>query len=158
VAILILGFRSNSFPWLALALAGSFGFYGLVRKHVNVNSLHALFIETIVLLFPALLLIFLVPGVRVAPASLAKLSLSGIITAVPLICFGAAVRRLKLSTMGFLQYTSPSPQFLVALVLFREALDFSKFVSFGLCWLALAVYTADSLISRQPRPVIDEAA
>jgi chloramphenicol-sensitive protein RarD len=158
VAILNLGLRSNSFPWLALALAGSFGFYGLVRKHVDVNSLHALFVETILLLLPALLLILFVPSVRVAPASLAKLSLSGIVTAVPLIFFGAAVRRLKLSTMGFLQYVSPSLQFLVALVLFHEALDVSKLISFGLCWLALAVYSADSLLARQPQPVIDEAA
>lgn len=158
VAILNLGLRSNSFPWLALALAGSFGFYGLVRKHVDVNALHALFLETVVLLAPALLLLFMGPSFRVAPESLAKLSLSGIITAVPLICFGAAVRRLKLTTMGFLQYISPSLQFLVALVLFHEALDFSKLISFGLCWLALAVYSADSLMARQPQPIIDEAA
>jgi len=158
IAILNLGLRSKSFPWLALALAASFGFYGLVRKHVDANSLHALFIETILLLIPAVALILFVPSAAVGRASFAKLSLSGVITAVPLICFGAAVRRLKLSTMGFLQYVSPSLQFLVALVLFHEALDVPKLISFGLCWLALAIYTADSLLARESKLVIDEAA
>jgi chloramphenicol-sensitive protein RarD len=84
------------------------------------------------------------------------LSLSGILTAVPLLMFGAAVRRLKLSTLGFLQYLGPTLQFLVALVLFGEPLDRAKFASFALSWVAIAVYVADSILTRHPQPVADE--
>ena len=70
--------------------------------------------------------------------------------------FGAAVRRLKLSTMGFLQYVGPTGQLLVAVVVFHEPLDRVKLASFALCWLGIAVYTADSLLARQPQTVADE--
>jgi chloramphenicol-sensitive protein RarD len=72
------------------------------------------------------------------------------------LCFGAALRRLTLSTVGFLQYVGPTLQFLVALCLFGEPLHRSKLGSFALCWLAIAVYVADSLLRRQPQPVADE--
>jgi len=70
--------------------------------------------------------------------------------------FGAAVRRLPLSTMGFLQYIGPTLQFLVAVLLFREPLEPSKLASFALCWIAIAVYVADSILTRTPCPVADE--
>ncbi len=84
------------------------------------------------------------------------LSVAGVITAVPLLLFGAALRRLPLSTMGFLQYVGPTLQFLVALVIFGEPLDQAKFWSFVLCWMAIGVYVADSIFSRKPQPVADE--
>jgi chloramphenicol-sensitive protein RarD len=92
----------------------------------------------------------------ISPASLGILSMSGIITAVPLLMFGAALRRLQLSTVGFLQYIGPTLQLLVAIVIFHEPLDHSKFTSFALCWLGIAVYTADSIFTRHPQPVADE--
>jgi len=79
-----------------------------------------------------------------------------VITAVPLLCFGAALRRLRLSTMGFLQYLGPTLQFLVATCIFREPLDRAKVGSFALCWLAIAVYVVDSVLNRSPQPVADE--
>ena len=82
--------------------------------------------------------------------------MSGVITAVPLLFFGAAVRRLQLSTLGFLQYIGPTLQFLVALCLFREPLDPAKLTSFALCWLAICVYVADSLINQRPQLIADE--
>ncbi len=84
------------------------------------------------------------------------LSLSGVITAVPLLFFGAALRRLKLSTVGFLQYVGPTLQFLVAICLFREEMDHAKLVSFALCWAAIAVYVVDSALLRRPVAVADE--
>ena len=72
------------------------------------------------------------------------------------LCFGAALRRLKLSTMGFLQYIGPTGQFLVAVCVFHEPLGGAKLVSFVLCWLAIAVYVADSLVNRRVQPVADE--
>ena len=148
--------RSTGFPWLAMSLAGSFGFYGLVRKKVDVNSLHALMIESS-LLFPfALVFLAVLPAGTVPPAAWGILSLSGVITAVPLLLFGAALRRLPLSTMGFLQYVGPTLQFLVAVGLFHEPLDAAKLSSFIICWLAISVYVADSLARRQAQPVADE--
>jgi chloramphenicol-sensitive protein RarD len=143
-------------PWIAIGLAGSFGFYGLVRKKTDMNSMHALLVESTVLVPLAAMALWLLPGAGRANGKVGLLSLSGLITAVPLLCFGAALRRLKLSTMGFLQYLGPTLQFLVATSLFHEQLDPVKLVSFGLCWLAIAIYVADSLVSRRPQEVADE--
>jgi chloramphenicol-sensitive protein RarD len=155
-AVLNLALRSPTLPWISVSLAVSFGLYGLVRKKVDVDSLHSLLVETIILLLPALVVVALPVGHEFPAKTLGLLSLSGIITAVPLIFFGAALRRLKLSTMGFLQYAGPTLQFLVAVVLFHEPLDPAKIVSFGLCWLAIAVYAADSVLTRHPQQVADE--
>ena len=148
--------RGSGFPWLAMSLAASFGFYGLVRKAVDVNSLHGLLVETAVLCPLAGVMLFILPSAKVATATLGVLSLSGIVTAIPLLFFGAALRRLTLSTLGFLQYLGPTLQFFVALCLFSEPLDRAKLASFGLCWLAIAVYVADSLFTRHPPTVADE--
>lgn len=154
-AVANLAFRGERIPWIALSLAGSFGLYGLVRKKVNINSLHGLLIETIVLLPFALVGLAFVPPGRADPATLGLLSFLGVITATPLLLFGAAVRRLPLSTMGFLQYVGPTLQFLVAILVFREPLDRVKFISFALCWAGIAVYVADSLRAHVAQPVAD---
>jgi chloramphenicol-sensitive protein RarD len=156
LAVLNLALRGAGFPWLAVSLAGSFGFYGLVRKKVDVNSLHGLLIESSILVPAALVLLLVLPAAKISGGSLAKLSLAGPITAIPLLCFGAALRRMTLSAMGWLQYLGPTLQFLVALCLFGEPLDHAKLGSFVLCWLAIAIYVADSLLNRQPQPVADE--
>jgi chloramphenicol-sensitive protein RarD len=156
VAVANLAFQGTEFPWIAIVLAISFGFYGLVRKKVDVNSLHGLLVETSILFPVSIIALLWVRGGHPSPHTWGLLSLSGIFTAVPLLCFGAALRRLKLSTMGFLQYVGPTLQFLVAVVVFREALAPAKLVSFALCWLAIAIYTVDSLLARQPQPVADE--
>jgi chloramphenicol-sensitive protein RarD len=130
--------------------------YGLVRKKVNLHSLHALLIES-AMLFPLASLMIVRHGKEeTSAATWTLLCLSGVVTALPLLMFGAAVRRLKLSTMGFLQYIGPSLQFLVALILFHERLDPAKLISFGLCWVGIAVYVGDSVIHRRPPAVADE--
>ena len=156
VSVINLTLRGTGLPWIAVSLAASFGLYGLVRKSVDINSLHGLTIESAILFPVALLVLAILPSGRMTISTRGLLSLSGIFTAVPLLCFGAALRRLQLSTLGFLQYIGPTLQFVVALWLFHEALDTAKLVSFALCWLALAVYAADSLINRRPLPVADE--
>jgi len=155
-AVANLAFHGGSFPWVAITLAATFGFYGLVRKTVDINSLHGLLIETAILLPLALAMLVVVPASAVPRATLGILSLSGVLTAVPLLMFGAALRRLRLSTIGFLQYIGPTLQFLVAVLIFQEPLDHSKLGSFALCWLAIAVYTTDSLLTRHPQAVADE--
>ena len=156
LAILNLALRGSGFPWLAIGLACSFGFYGLVRKKVDVNSLHALLVESVMLCPVAVGLLAVLPSANLSTRAWGILSLSGVVTGVPLLCFGAALRRLTLSTMGFLQYVGPTLQFLVALCLFREPLDRARLFSFALCWLGIAVYAADSLLRRQPQTLADE--
>jgi chloramphenicol-sensitive protein RarD len=151
-----LAIRGAGFPWIALVLATSFSLYGLVRKKVDIASLHGLLVETLLLL-PLAIVVLCRPAAReVSPANIGLLAWSGIITAVPLLLFGVAVRGLKLLTIGFLQYIGPTFQFLVALVIFREPLDNSKLFSFVFCWIAVALYVADSILSRQPPALTEE--
>ena len=147
---------SGGFPWIAVSLALSFGFYGLVRKLVDINSLHGLLVESCILMPLAVVALAFLRAPHVPLATWGILSLSGVITAIPLLFFGAALRRLQLSTIGFLQYIGPTLQFLVAFCVFHEPMDRSKLGSFALCWLAIAVYVADSLLNRRPQTVADE--
>ncbi len=156
IAVANLALRGTGFPWIAVSLAFTFGFYGLVRKTVDINSLHGLLVETTLIVPVALAVLAFAPTRRIPGTTLGILSLSGIITAVPLLMFGAALRRLRLSTIGFLQYIGPTGQLLVALLAFHEPLDRIKLASFALCWLGIAVYTADSILTRQVQPVADE--
>jgi chloramphenicol-sensitive protein RarD len=156
VAVANLAVRGNGFPWLAVSLASTFGFYGLVRKRVDVNSLHGLLVETSLLVPAAIAALAIIPARALTGVDWALLSPLGIATAIPLLMFGAALRRLKLSTVGFLQYVGPTGQLLVALLVFNERLSQVKLASFALCWLGIAVYTADSILARQPQTVADE--
>jgi len=155
-AVTNLALRDVKFPWIAVSLAASFGLYGLVRKKLDINSLHGLTLETAILFPAALIALALMPGPEMGASNWGLLSLSGIVTAVPLLFFGAAVRRLRLSTLGFLQYIGPTLQFLLAVCWFDEALDRTKLASFALCWLAIGVYIADSVANRQPQLLADE--
>ena len=155
LAVANLTFRGNRIPWIALSLAASFGLYGLVRKKVDINTLHGLLVETMVLLPVALVGLLALPPSPPRPGTLGLLSFLGVLTAAPLLLFGAAVRRLPLSTLGFLQYVGPTLQFLVAIFLFREPLDPAQLLSFGLCWAAIAVYVADSVRTHTAQPVAD---
>ena len=156
IAVANLALRGSAFPWIAVSLACTFGFYGLVRKKLDINSLHGLMVETTLLLPMALALLAFVPARAIPSATLGLLSLSGFITAIPMLMFGAALRRLKLSTIGFLQYISPTLNLLVAVTVFHEPLDGVKLASFALCWLGIAVYTADSILTRHPQAVANE--
>jgi chloramphenicol-sensitive protein RarD len=156
LAVVSLAWGNTTLPWIAVSLALSFGFYGLVRKKVDANSLHCLLVETVVLLPMSLLVLVFYSGAAVSASTWGILSLSGFITATPLLLFGAALRRLKLSTIGFLQYIGPTLQLLVAIWVIGEPMDRRKLLSFALCWLAIVIYMADSLINRQPPPVADE--
>jgi chloramphenicol-sensitive protein RarD len=138
-------------PWLALALAVSFGFYGLLRKLIVVPPLLGLALETSWLAPLALIYLLLQPqpyfGQQLAPTLL--LLGAGIVTALPLFCFSAAAQRLPLSTMGFFQYLAPSLQLLLGVFLYREPFTRQHIVLFGCIWSALLVYTAVTLGQRR---------
>ncbi|MBX7169001.1 MAG: EamA family transporter RarD [Pirellulales bacterium] len=160
VANLVLA--AGQFPWIALVVAGSFAFYGMLRKTVEVDGLNGLWAETLLLLPPALATIgyFLATGqgqfgqgtaagsTAAAPGAwntTALLMASGVVTSVPLLLFTAAARRLPLATLGLLQYLAPSVQFALAVTVFGEPFNSTQLASFGCIWLALAIYTIDSL-------------
>lgn len=144
-------FSVGSVPWVALTLAFSFGFYGLVRKLVAVEAVVGLAIETAILLIPAIATaVYLDRTGRAAFGSGAMLTdwllvAAGVVTAVPLLFFTAAARRLRLSTLGFIQYTAPTGQFLLAVLYYKEPFDNNKAISFGFIWIALAIYSWDTI-------------
>jgi chloramphenicol-sensitive protein RarD len=151
VAVLVLTLDYGRLPWIALTLAVSFGVYGLVKKKANVAATEGLAVETLVLLLPALgYLVFLqasgeatFPHQGVGHAVL--LVEAGIVTALPLICFGAAAIRVPLSTIGLLQYIAPILQFACGVLIAKETMPPSRWIGFSIVWLALAIFTYDSI-------------
>ena len=137
-----LTWRTGEFPWIAMLLAASFGLYGLVRKIAAVPPIDGLAIEALVLVPPAagLLPVLTAQAQAISLSTYFILSLAGIITVMPLFWFTYAVQRLRLATVGFLQYVGPTGQFLVALLVFREPLDRDKMIAFIFCWSAVGVY------------------
>lgn len=154
VGVLNLGLGAGQLPWIAVTLALSFGLYGLLRKMVAVDGLTGLFVETTALAPLAAGYLALLPwidprsAVSSADGATWRLLLSsGVITAVPLLCFTAAARRLRLTTLGLIQYLTPSLQFLLAVLAFGEPFSRTQLMSFACIWTAVALYTADSLRS-----------
>ena len=158
--VLVLAGFVGKVPWIALTLALTFGLYGLMRKIMPVDGLVSLTVETLAMTPVALAYVVYFGATRGAGSSLETLgllALSGPVTTIPLLFFGAAARKLRLSTMGILQYLSPTLQFLLAVVAFREPFSTSQIVSFACIWTAVAIYTADSYrASRQDRLALVE--
>ncbi|WP_298450900.1 EamA family transporter RarD [uncultured Marinobacter sp.] len=157
IAILYQLFLLGVVPWITLVLAFSFGTYGLLRKQVALDGLSGLFVETLLLLPVGLLALATLSYAGVShfggstETTLLLLS-SGIVTAVPLLAFAGAARRLRLSTVGFLMYINPTIQFLIALLVFSEPLSPEKLTSFVMIWIALAMYSWSAWAGRS-RPV-----
>ncbi len=159
VAVLVIAIGYGGFPWIALSLAFSFGLYGLLKKRVgpSVDALSGLAIET-AWLMPVAVVQLLVVGGTVgvtfgtagAPHALLLVA-AGVVTAIPLLLFAAASRRLALVTMGFVQYLTPIIQFLVGYFLLHEAMPPVRWVGFALVWVALAVLSADLVRHRGAR-------
>jgi chloramphenicol-sensitive protein RarD len=152
LGVLILTFHHGRFPWYALVMATSFGLYGLLRKLARVDAMVGLTVETLLLAPLALIYILLLHG-QGNGAFLSGtlrldllLPLSGVVTALPLLAFVGAARRLRMATIGFLQYITPSLHFLLAVLLYHELFSAGHLVSFVFIWVALAIYSVDALI------------
>jgi chloramphenicol-sensitive protein RarD len=151
LAVVVLTVDYGHPPWIALALAASFGLYGLMKKLVRVEAAPGLFVETAVLFVPALVVV----GVLQAHGDAAfghagvghafLLVGSGVATAVPLLLFAAATRRVPLSTVGLLQYVTPLMQLSIGVFVYDEPMPPARLAGFAIVWLALAVLTVDSL-------------
>lgn len=138
-------------PMISLILAFSFGIYGMIRKKVNVGSIVGLFVETLILSPFALIYLYYIISndtisfLNSSPYISLMLSLGGAITIIPLLLFNGAATRMRLTTLGFFQYIGPSCAFLLALFVYNEEFNSDKLITFSLIWIALVIFSLDSL-------------
>ncbi len=149
--VLYLAMAGGETPWLALGMAGSFGGYGLTRKVAGVASVPGLAFECLLLSLPALVFLLYLDGTGAGVfgaqggAVDLLLACSGVVTAVPLLLFGMAVSRIHLSTIGVLQYITPSCMFVLGVYLYGEPFSPAHRVAFAFIWAALALYAFEGL-------------
>lgn len=155
VAIVVLTIDYGRLPWIALLLAGSFAAYGFLKKQVSVGAVESLAIETAVLALPALVTLLVLNSRSQltfghhSHSTTLLLAGSGFVTAIPLLLFGAGARRLRLTTIGLLQYLAPVLQFGVGVGIRHEAMPLPRLLGFALVWVALVVLATDGLRSHR---------
>lgn len=154
-AVVVLAAGALTSLWISLTLAFSFGFYGLVRKQVSVGSLPGLTIESAILLLPAM---GIAAWYAATPAGSSfghdwamsgLIVFSGVVTAIPLLLFALAARRMDYSTLGFIQYLAPTIVFILGLTVFKQPLELVQLLSFVLIWIAVAIFVADLWAKRR---------
>ncbi len=164
VGVLYLTLQLGSLPWIALVLAFTFSFYGLIKKISPLQALYSISLDTTILFLPALgyLLFAESQGFgsfgHLGWANTLLLSLAGIITALPLLMFSAAARSIPLTMLGLLQYIAPTLQFLLGVLLYKEPFTQIHLVGFGLIWTALIIYTLEGFIANRQRTLSAPAA
>ena len=150
-AVLYLTFGYGRFPWIALTLCVTFGMYGFLRKQSGTGSIPGLFLETTLLVPIAFVYLIALhrDGTLVFSHGDQTLTFllitTGVITTVPLLWFGHAARYLRLTTLGFLQYLSPSSTFFLGIFLYHEPFTLAHLIAFSLIWIALALFTWDAV-------------
>ena len=160
VAVTVLSFDYGRPPWIALSLAVSFGTYGYIKNGVRASPPEGLVVEGGVLTIPALVLLGALAisgnatwvGHEATPGHLILLMSAGPITALPLLFFAGAATRLRLSTMGLLQYLTPVMQFAIGVLILRETTSFALLCGFALVWIALAMLAIDGVRHRSRVP------
>ena len=168
VGVVVLGIVYGTPPWLSMVLAFSFGFYGLVRNRLGsrVDTISGVTIETVLLVPVCVVQLVIVAGIggltlgHVSVLHTLAIAGAGVVTAVPLLLYGSAVRRLPLSVAGLIQFINPVIQFLVGAVLLGEPMPPARWLGFGIVWVAIALVVLDSLrqlrvSSRPGRPAAD---
>ena len=163
VGVAIEAMRAGGLPWIALVLAGTFGVYGLLRKQLPLDAASGLFLETVCMTPPALAWLGWLAysgqshfGGATGVLNHRDLLLvaTGAVTAIPLLLFAVAARRLPLSMIAFLQYLAPSIAFLLAVVVYHEPLDLGRSLTFAAIWLGLAIYSFDLLKTAAARTAV----
>lgn len=155
VGVVYLSFTHGSLPWIALALAATFGSYGLIKKISPLGSLYGLALET-GLLFPVALLHLLIAEAAGAGAFLHQgtgtdllLVGAGLVSMIPLLLFSSAARRIPLSQIGILQYLSPTLQFLIGVLVYREPFGAAQLTGFTIVWVALGIFAIEGALARR---------
>jgi len=157
VGVALLAWRAGHVPWIALALAGTFASYGLVRKTANANALVGSTIETAIMAPVAIIYLCVIAErsggaiTHGGPSTIVLLVGTGIVTAVPLLLFTKAARSLPLSTVGFLQFLAPTCQFLLAVIVYNEPIDRLRFASFAPIWMGLILFSIDLWLAARVR-------
>jgi len=154
LGVLYLTLAYGSLPWVALTLAVSFGFYGLVKKNAPLDSLPGLTMETGILFLPALgfLLYSEFSGtgafLHITPLLNLMLLGAGPVTILPLLLFASAAKRIPLTMIGVLQYVNPTIQFLLGTFVYKEPFDHHRLIGFGIVWLALILFALEGFLRR----------
>ncbi len=163
IGVVYLTFVYGRLPWIALILAFSFGFYGLVKKVAPLGSLHGLTLETGILFLPALgFLIFTESNgtgafLHTGAVSTMLMIGAGVVTTVPLLMFASAAKQIPLTMIGVLQYIAPTIQFLLGVFLYKEEFDRAHFIGFAIVWVALVIFWVENYIAhRNPVEPIPE--
>lgn len=150
IAVVVLTIDYGRLPWVALIVATSFAIYGFLKKKADLGAFEGLGMETAIL-FPVALAFLITLQVRgeltfghEGPGNVTLLIGTGIVTAIPLLMFGAAATRLSLTTLGILQYLGPVLQFITGLTFFGEEMTGPRWAGFVLVWTALVIFTADA--------------
>ncbi|MBL8090037.1 MAG: EamA family transporter RarD [Anaerolineales bacterium] len=163
IGVVYLTLTYGRLPWIALGLAFSFGFYGLVKKLAPLSSVFGLTLETGILFIPALVYLsiheadgtasFLHTGIT---ADLLMIG-AGIVTTIPLLMFASAAKQIPLTMIGVLQYLAPTIQFLIGVFIYKEAFDTTRLIGFSIVWLALIIFWVENFMANRatvsPLPV-----
>ena len=164
VGVLVLTIDYGRVPWIALTLAVTFGSYGLVKNRAGIDGPQSLAVETAVVVLPASAYLLWLGGTgdgtftTEGPGHVALLIGAGVVTALPLMLFGAAAVRIRLSTLGLLQYMTPTIQFLIGVLFYGEPMPLSQLVGFALVWIALVILMLDALGAARARMAAPAAA
>ena len=159
--VLYLTISVGSFPWIALTLALSFAAYGLVKKIAPLSSLFGLTLETGLLFAPALAYLWLCQSRGQASFFHSGITGdvlmigAGLATTIPLLFFTSAAQRFSLSHLGILQYISPTLQFLMGVIVFKEPFSHARFIGFGFVWLALIIFVAEGYFASKTKTALD---
>lgn len=159
IGVVYLTFTYGRLPWIALGLAFSFGFYGLVKKLAPLSSVFGLTLETGILFIPALVYLgiheadgtasFLHTGIT---ADLLMIG-AGVVTTIPLLMFASAAKQIPLTMIGVLQYLAPTIQFLIGVFIYKEAFDTTRLIGFSIVWLALIIFWVENFMANRNPPV-----
>lgn len=166
IGVAYLTFTYGRLPWIALSLAFSFGFYGLVKKLAPLGSLYGLTLETGILFVPAVIYLGIAQANRTAAflhfgvtADLLMIG-AGVVTTIPLLLFASAAKQIPLSMIGILQYLAPTIQFLIGVFVYRESFDRSRLIGFSIVWLALIFFWVENFLASRgamsPFPALSE--
>jgi chloramphenicol-sensitive protein RarD len=166
IGVVYLAIAYGRLPWIALSLAFSFGFYGLVKKLAPLGSLYGLTLETGILFLPAVAYLGLAEAngtgafLRTSLTADLLMTGAGVVTTIPLLLFASAARQIPLSTIGILQYLAPTIQFLIGVFVYEENFDRSRLIGFGIVWFALIIFWVESYLAHripaQPIPELGE--
>jgi chloramphenicol-sensitive protein RarD len=164
VAVVVLTIELGRLPWIALSLAIAFGAYGLIKNRVRGGAVETLVIESTFQLLPALGYVIFLQAFGTATfidlglTHSLLLAAGGLVTLVPLLLFSAAATRIPLSTLGLLQYITPTLQFILGVTFFGEAMPVGRWIGFGLVWIALIILTTGMVLTMRRPPIRSSAA